>query len=106
MVPLRDESLSVSAVWGKGFAAGGRFFGHVIDPRTGEPVDAAWLAAVVTPSATDADALSTALLIQGRAGVETIAKLRSDARALVVSRGAASGEFEVTQHGVQHASIP
>ena len=34
-VPLRDEAMSVSAVWGKSFKAGGETFGHVLDPRDG-----------------------------------------------------------------------
>ncbi|HXT39657.1 MAG TPA: FAD:protein FMN transferase, partial [Candidatus Angelobacter sp.] len=57
IVPLKDEALSVSAVWGKAFEADGRVYGHVIDPRKGEPVEGAVLAAVVLPSATESDAL-------------------------------------------------
>jgi len=64
-VPLRDDSLSVSAPHGKYFAAGDRDYGHVIDPRSGEPLRAGLLAAVVCASATDSDALSTALLVLG-----------------------------------------
>lgn len=64
-VSLRDESLSVSATWGKSFRDGGTTYGHVIDPRTGEPVTGERMAAVVVPSATDSDALSTALLVLG-----------------------------------------
>lgn len=63
-VELRDESLSVSAGWGKSLRdAGGQERGHVLDPRTGEPVLANRVAAVVAPSATDSDALSTAALL-------------------------------------------
>jgi thiamine biosynthesis lipoprotein len=83
-IPLKDESLSVSAVWGKSFSAHGRSYGHVLDPRTGEPTSAALLAAVVVPSATDADALSTALLTLGPSGLETICHLQPNARALVL----------------------
>jgi thiamine biosynthesis lipoprotein len=83
-IPLRDESLSVSAVWGKSFSAGGRNYGHVLDPRTGEPTCAALLAAVVVPSATDADALSTALLTLGPTGIEIICDAHPEARALVL----------------------
>ena len=43
--------------------ADGKKFGHVIDPRTGRPVNNAVQAAVVLPSATETDALSTALLV-------------------------------------------
>ena len=37
VVSLRDEALSVSAVWGKSFQSAEKTFGHVMDPRTGEP---------------------------------------------------------------------
>jgi thiamine biosynthesis lipoprotein ApbE len=64
-VILRDLSLSVSAPHGRFFEHDGRRYGHVIDPRTGEPVEGALLAAVVGPSPTETDALSTALLVLG-----------------------------------------
>jgi thiamine biosynthesis lipoprotein len=61
---LRDEAIGVSAIHGKSFiAVTGERYGHVIDPRTGYPTLSARLSAVVTSSATEADALSTALLI-------------------------------------------
>lgn len=85
-VRLRDEAMSVSAIWGRFFEADGKHFGHVIDPRTGAPTEAAWLAVVVLPSATETDALSTALLTLGPAGLDTVARLRPGMRALVVSR--------------------
>lgn len=84
VVPLTNEALSVSAVWGKAFEAGGRIYGHVIDPRRGEPVEGASLAAVVLPSATESDALSTALLVEGPSGHDRIASLRPGMHTLVV----------------------
>jgi thiamine biosynthesis lipoprotein len=83
-IPLRDEALSVSAVWGRSFEADGKSFGHVLDPRTGQPVSGALLAVVVLPSATETDALSTALLTLGEAGFETISNLRPGTRTLLV----------------------
>lgn len=83
-VALRDESLGVSAIWGRAFCAGGQMFGHVLDPRAGEPVQRAALAAVALPSATESDALSTALLVLGEPGLETLARLRPKLRALVL----------------------
>ncbi|HTH47180.1 MAG TPA: FAD:protein FMN transferase [Candidatus Limnocylindria bacterium] len=64
-VPLRDESLSVSATWGKSFREGGQTYGHVLDPRSGEPVTGERMAAVALPSATESDAFSTSLLVLG-----------------------------------------
>lgn len=79
-ISLRDCALSVSAVWGKCFEWGGRLVGHVIDPRTGQPTGAAALAAVQCASATDSDALSTALLVRGAEGLEPIGRLRPGLR--------------------------
>ena len=84
VVPLRDESLSVSAVWGKSFQSAGKTYGHVIDPRTGEPCANAILASVVCTSATEADALSTALLTVGPTGHRAIGALRPGMRTVVV----------------------
>jgi thiamine biosynthesis lipoprotein len=62
VVELENESLSVSAVWGRSFTAGKKSYGHIIDPRNGAPANNALLSAVALPSATESDALSTALL--------------------------------------------
>jgi FAD:protein FMN transferase len=88
-VALRDASLSVSAVWGRAFVADDVSYGHVLDPRLGRPVDAAVLAAVLMPSATRADALSTALLVLADDGAP-LAEMYSDLQALVVKVGGKS----------------
>lgn len=81
---LRDCSLSVSAVQGKSFMSDGRQYGHVIDPRTGEPTSAALLAAIWGPSPTDADALSTALLVLGEPWCAMISERMPEYRGLVL----------------------
>lgn len=97
-VTLRDNALSVSAVWGKSFEADGKKFGHVIDPRTGRPVNNAVQAAVVLPSATETDALSTALLVVGLEGYKAISDLRPDMGTLVM--GPEEEGYQVKAHGV------
>jgi thiamine biosynthesis lipoprotein len=67
-IELHDESLSVSAVWGRSFRDGAEEFGHVLDPRTGVPVRRARCAAVIGPEALVSDALSTAMLVLGPEG--------------------------------------
>lgn len=101
VVPLVDESLSVSAVWGKSFQSDGQSYGHVIDPRTGRPASHATLAAVVLPSATETDAFSTALLTAGRQGHDRIAALRPTMRTLVVEPGRNRAGFRVEARGIQ-----
>ena len=98
VVQLRDESLSVSAVWGRSFELEGKRVGHVIDPRTGQPVCAAVLSALVLASAEESDALSTALLVLGAQGLEALARFAPQARGLVASPCA--GGFDVAHYGL------
>jgi thiamine biosynthesis lipoprotein len=91
--------MSVSGLLGHSFRAKGRTFGHIIDPRTGEPTIGTVLAAVVLPSATETDALSTALLTMGAAGHDAIARLRPGMRTLVVSES--DGQLQIEAHGIQ-----
>ena len=98
-VPLRDEAMSVSAVGGHCVQAAGGAPGHIIDPRTGEPAIGAVLAAVALPSATETDALSTALLVLGSAGHERIGSLRPGMRTLVVSES--GGRLSVEAKGMK-----
>lgn len=85
LVPLENEAMSVSAVWGRHFQGDGRTYGHVIDSRTGYPSQAASLAAVVLGAATETDALSTALLTLGSGGMEVMERLHPDVRALLIN---------------------
>ncbi len=64
-VTLRDEALSVSAALGQVREIGGRPYGHVVDPRTGWALERRLEAFVVAPRASQAEALSTALLVLG-----------------------------------------
>jgi FAD:protein FMN transferase len=97
-ISLRDESLSLSGIWGRFFRAQGRILGHIVDPRTGEPANRSILAAVVLPSATETDALSTALLTLGPEGHDRIVRLRAGMRTLVVSHS--GGRLESEARGI------
>lgn len=62
---LHDTALSVSAQHGRGVVIAGVQYWHTIDPRRSAPADTALLAATVAPTATQAEAFSTAMLITG-----------------------------------------
>jgi len=62
---LRDRAVSVSESLGQSLEIGGRHYGHVIDPRSGRPLERAALAMVLAPTAAEAEALSKALLLLG-----------------------------------------
>lgn len=84
-VLLRDRALSVSAPHNRSFQSGDRLYGHVLDPRSGEPTRGALFAAVGHESATLTDALSTALLVQGRDGLPGLSALYPEADLLVAT---------------------
>ena len=81
-VTLTDRALSISASLGRSRRIAGKRYGHVIDPRTGRPVERDLLACVIAPGAALAEALSTALvvldeveglaLVEGMEGVEAL----------------------------------
>jgi thiamine biosynthesis lipoprotein len=99
-IELHDEALSMSAGWGKSFHANGREYGHVIDPRIGEPANNALLAVVATKCATETDALSTALLTLGPTKMDSISALRPGLRAIAVADGGESGHYLIESRGV------
>ena len=65
VITLRDRALSVSGSLGQWNEIAGRRYGHVIDPRSGQPLTRGREALVVTADATLAEALSKALLVLG-----------------------------------------
>ena len=71
-VQLRDRSLSTSGALGQWVEVGGRRFGHVIDPRSGQPLERARVAFVLAADGARAEALSKALLILHREGLELV----------------------------------
>lgn len=69
VLTLEDQALSVSGSLGQWTEIEGRRYGHVIDPRSGQPLTRRRQALVVAADASLAEALSTALLVQGEAGL-------------------------------------
>jgi thiamine biosynthesis lipoprotein len=86
---LRDQAVSISAVFGRPRRVGGRRIGHIIDPRSGQPLPSPAVAVVVAASATDAEAFSKALLID------------ASGRWLSAAAGALGGTLLITPHGLR-----
>ena len=69
LLELRDRGFSVSGSLGQWSEIGGRRYGHVIDPRSGRALERNLQVAVVAPSAGQAEAWSTALVVLGPEGL-------------------------------------
>lgn len=63
LLTVRDRALATSGGYRRGVEIAGRWYSHLVDPRTGRPVDHVRSASVISPHATDAGALATALCV-------------------------------------------
>ena len=62
---LQDEALGTSGTAVQWFRHEGKRYGHILDPRTGWPVESMVSVSVIAPDAALADALSTAFFVLG-----------------------------------------
>ena len=81
---LDGLALGVSGAGEQFFEEDGKRYGHIIDPRTGWPVEGQALVAVVAPSAALADALATAFFVGGRDVAEAYVRENSDVSAALI----------------------
>lgn len=87
---LADQSLSVSGSLGQYAEIGGKRYGHVIDPRSGEPLERARVAMAIASDGTRAEAFSKALLILGeRDGIALLEQI-PDAEGMLVDESGTS----------------
>jgi len=90
VVQLCDASLSTSGERERSFRAGERTFSHIMDPRTGRPVQGMLQTTVIAPEAAVSDVLSTAVFVLGvRDGRRLLASVEQ-ASGLLVTDGRAS----------------
>src|SRR5262249_17029160 len=73
------------------FEVDGRVYGHILDPRTGEPALGPASVTVLAPSAADADALSTAFYLLGTDQVAAYVRQHPEVGAVVVEEGPSDG---------------
>ena len=64
-VPLRDAALSTSGNYENSFELNGVRFGHILNPRTGRPVQGVADCTVIAPTCVESDALATACFVMG-----------------------------------------
>lgn len=72
--PLARVSVACTADYERGRVVDGRRVSHVLDPRTGRPIEGVLGALVLHANATDADALSTTLFVLGAEAGERFAR--------------------------------
>jgi thiamine biosynthesis lipoprotein len=95
-VVLKDESLSTSGNYEKFFRLNGRVYCHIMDPRTGRPVEGITQTTVIAPEAVDSDALSKTTFVLGpERAAPILAKLPGTGAMIVTDKRGADRVAEI-----------
>ena len=78
----------------------GRRYGHILDPRTGCPAEGVLSSTVLAATATEADALSTALFVMGIEPALAFCRTRPGLGAVLVGPGPKIGSVEIHTLGL------
>jgi thiamine biosynthesis lipoprotein len=106
VLTLSDQALSVSGSLGQMVEIGGRRYGHVLDPRTGQPLERQREALVVAPEAALAEALSKALLILGENEGIALVAAQPGCHGLLVDADGRSWETPGWREAVRFEALP
>jgi len=83
-IRLCDQALSTSGSATQFFEHEGRRLGHILDPRSGLPIEGLLSVSAIAPTAAEADALSTAFYVLGPQAVEDYCASHADVGAVFV----------------------
>jgi thiamine biosynthesis lipoprotein len=100
LLRLRNRGMGTSGTSFQRFESGGRVFGHLLDPRTGEPANGPASVTVLAPTAADADALSTAFYLLGAEAASDYVKRHPGVSAVFVEEGRADDSPRVVSFGL------
>ncbi len=91
------QAIATSGTYEQRFEVGGRVVTHLLDPRSGEPVDGVVSATVRAPTAMQADALATAACVLGCDEAMKALSALPGVEALLVARRGAGYRVEATR---------
>lgn len=92
---LNDAALGTSGSGTQFFEHEGRRYGHLLDPRTGWPVEGIYTATAVAATAAEADALATAFYIMGPGDTAEYCAQHGDVAAVLVCPGVGRDAVDV-----------
>jgi thiamine biosynthesis lipoprotein len=100
-IHLRDRALGTSGSGNQYFHFGGKRYGHVLDPRSGQPADTLLSATVLAPTAAQADALATAFFVMGMEASIEFCESRPELGALLLSEDQQAGSLKLVTVGIE-----
>jgi thiamine biosynthesis lipoprotein len=96
---LIDQGLATSGSGEQYFRHEGRRYGHLLDPRSGRPVEGMLSATALAPTAAEADALATAFFVLGVEKTLQYCENHPEVSALLVPEPTRGGALEVVEVG-------
>jgi thiamine biosynthesis lipoprotein len=100
VVRLHDRALGTSSGQFQSFRYQGRRYHHILDPRTGLPADAVLATTVIAPTATLADALSTAFFVLGPDRASAYCEKHPDIGAIIICPGRTDADVTIHTAGL------
>lgn len=82
---IKDKAVATSGNYRRGEQIGKHWYSHIVDPRTGKPVEGVISATVVADHATDAGALATAFNVLSLAESKALAETVKGAEYLIIT---------------------
>ena len=104
-IELRDRALATSGSGRQYFRHKGRRYGHILDPRSGQPAEGILSSTVIAPSAAVADGLSTAFYVMGADKSLEYCQSRPDIAAVLVCPARRGTGFEIRSAGLQENDL-
>jgi FAD:protein FMN transferase len=86
LVALKDRALATSGRSQRGFRIDGRWYSHILDPRTLQPAAEVASASVIAPRSMDADALATVFNVLTPAESLKLASTQEGVDCLIINR--------------------
>ena len=99
IISLLGQGVATSGDYERYVVIDGRHYTHIMNPKTGQPVEDMLSVTVVAPSATDSDALSTSVFLKGAEFAEKIHRIHPEISILVIRRNRNNGKPETVEIG-------
>jgi len=100
-IPLHNQALGTSGTATQSFYHQGRRYGHILDPRNGQPAEGVFSSTVLAPSAATADALATAFYVMGFEAARTYCQEHENIAAILVTPAKRSGSVAIQTVGLR-----
>ncbi|WP_316803311.1 DUF2271 domain-containing protein [Pedobacter nototheniae] len=109
-IKVSNMAVATSGNYRRGFNVNGKWYSHIIDPRTGKPVTEIISATVIAPNASEAGALATSFNVLSVDEIEKLSASKGDIEYLLVTRegkeikskGWAKYETAVSKPAIEH----